>query len=158
MADVTEYLAERADGINEHLRVYLETDGAEGHIYAPEGSGARADATALLLKTVGRKSGRDSIVPLFYDKVGDDFIVIASKAGSDNHPVWYLNLVERPDVRFQVARDKYQGTWRILEGAERETAWNQIAEMFPTYWDYMKLTSRVIPVIALTAVEKIPAL
>jgi len=158
MADVTQYLKDRMDYINEHLRIYLESDGEHGHYVDPPEPGARKDSTALLLQTIGRKSGNKFTVPLFYEKVGDDFIIIASKGGSDKHPVWYLNMLEQAEVRVQAGRDKYRASWRILEGDERQVAWDKIAAMYPTYHEYQKITDRVIPVIALTPVEKVPAL
>lgn len=48
---------------------------------------------ALLLVTVGRKSGEKLIFPLFYGEVGDGFVIIASKGGAPDHPSWYKNLL-----------------------------------------------------------------
>lgn len=46
----------------------------------------------LLLITKGRKSGEPRSVGLTYIKDGDRFVVIASNAGDDRHPAWWLNL------------------------------------------------------------------
>lgn len=160
MAETQQTPEERVNYISEHLRIYLETDGEQGHVLDLTGKepGAGPNTTTLLLQTIGRKSGRVLTVPLIYDKVGEEFVIIASKGGAEQHPAWYLNLVERPEVRFQVGRNKYQGTWRVIEGKERGPVWEQLAEFYPPYHAYQKRTDRIIPVIALKPVEKIDAL
>ena len=59
----------------------------------------------LLLKTIGRKTGQPSIVPLLYGMWRDELVIAASNGGADEHPAWYLNLRERPDVGLQIATD-----------------------------------------------------
>lgn len=158
MADVTEYLAARADFINAHLKMYLESDGAQGHVVDLTQHGAGPAMTHLVLKTIGRRSGRPSLVPLIYDKLGEEFIIVASKGGADVNPAWYLNLGEKPTVDFQVGSQKYRGSWRIIEGIERGPIWEQLANFYPPYREYQLLTTRVIPMIALKPIEAIASL
>ncbi len=42
---------------------------------------------ALLLTTVGAKSGQPSLMPLLYGKVDGGYAIIASKGGADQHPL-----------------------------------------------------------------------
>ena len=46
----------------------------------------------LLLTTTGRKSGLERTKALMYLPYAKDFVVIASNAGADFHPAWWLNL------------------------------------------------------------------
>ena len=62
-------------------------------------------APVLLLTVVGRKTGRRLTVPLTYLKDGERLVVAASRAGFDQHPLWYLNLVASPDVEVQTGAD-----------------------------------------------------
>ena len=62
----------------EHVRRYLETDGAEGHDWQ--------GTTVLILTTTGRRSGEPRSTPLIYGKRGDDHMVVASKGGAEEHP------------------------------------------------------------------------
>src|SRR4051812_38332266 len=59
-------------------------------------------APLLLLTTIGRKSGQPRTTPLIYLADGDDLVVVASKAGMDEHPLWYTNLLANADVEVEV--------------------------------------------------------
>jgi F420H(2)-dependent quinone reductase len=45
--------------------------------------------TVLLLHARGAKTGRPRVTPLLYTPRGEDFVLVASKAGADRHPAWY---------------------------------------------------------------------
>ena len=138
--------------INEHLCIYRETDGAEGHIMDLTAQGAKANTTCMLLKAVGRKSGTDQTVPLIYGKFGDEYILVASKGGADENPAWFYNLTARPEIDFQVGREHLHGTWRIVEGEERAKLWDFMVDVYPIYTSYKSFTDREIPVVALKPV------
>jgi deazaflavin-dependent oxidoreductase (nitroreductase family) len=112
--------------------------------------GQFAGAGLLLLGTIGAKSGAQRTNPLVYLEDGDRLIIIASYAGSPNHPPWYHNLVANPEVTVEVGTDKYQANATVLEETERAQQYAKIAEAMPAFDGYAAKTSRVIPVIALT--------
>src|SRR4051794_12436023 len=58
----------------------------------------RPGAPSLLLTTTGRRTGQPRTTALFYLPDGDRQVLVASYAGDDRHPQWYLNLVAHPDV------------------------------------------------------------
>ncbi len=144
--------------VQDHVSAYMGTGGFVGHFLHLEAYGGVRPNTTLILKTIGRKSGEARFVPLIYDNVGADYVIIGSTSGGPRHPAWYLNLQEDPSVEFQVADKSFRGMWRILGGSEREDAWDRMAAYFPPYADYKTRTTRVIPVIALTPVERTPSL
>ena len=146
----------RGDWVTEHREKYLKSGGVEGHIEDLTAVNGRSFGTHLLLKYTGRKSGKAFITPLCYGDIGGEVAVIASKGGADNHPAWYLNLISRPDVEFQIATQAFSGTWREPEGAEREKVWAFMVDNFPFYADYQGWTDRVIPVVLMKAAEAIP--
>ena len=88
--------------IAEHLRIYRESGGAEGHMWDSSAAGSSGLLPALLLTTGGRRSGEKRTSPLIYGRAGDAFIIIGSKGGADTHPRWYLNLLANPVVELQV--------------------------------------------------------
>src|SRR5437588_3184108 len=51
----------------------------------------------LLLHTRGAKSGEARTTPLLYTPYANGFVVVASKAGAEQHPGWYHNLRAHPD-------------------------------------------------------------
>ena len=77
-----------------HVDRYLETDGEVGHEW-------RGTQT-LLLTTTGRRSGESRTTPLIYGRRGDDYLVVASKGGSDEPPGWFHNIEANPEVQIQV--------------------------------------------------------
>ncbi len=95
----------------EHVRRYLQTDGAEGHEWQ--------GTTVLILTTTGRRSGDQRSTPLIYGKHGDDYVVVASKGGAEEHPAWYLNLSSEPEVTVQVRGDRFKARARTA-AADRE--------------------------------------
>lgn len=70
----------------EHLRIYITTDGAEGHVVDLRPMGGKERTTTLLLKTIGRRSGTSLVNPLIYGQVDGGYVVIASKGGARAHP------------------------------------------------------------------------
>ena len=125
----------------EHVRRYLETDGAEGHDWQ--------GTTVLILTTTGRRSGEARSTPLIYGKHGDDHVVVASKGGAEEHPAWYLNLLERPEVTVQVRGDRFNARARTATAEEKPELWRMMTQRWPPYDEYQHKTSREIPVVVL---------
>ncbi|MCO5969966.1 nitroreductase family deazaflavin-dependent oxidoreductase [Actinoallomurus soli] len=128
----------------EHVRRYVETDGAEGHDWQ--------GTITLLLTTTGRKSGQKRTTPLIYQKNGDDYLVVASKGGADEPPLWYLNLQADPEVTVQVRGDRFTARARTATPEEKPELWRKMAATWPAYDEYQQKTSREIPVVVLERV------
>lgn len=148
--------AVRRDWAAEHRERYLRSGGADGHVEDLTPVGGRPFATHCLLKYTGRKSGKVFITGLTYADIGGEVVICASKGGADHHPNWYLNLVNSPEVEFQIATQAFRGTWREPEGAEREKVWSFFVDCHPFYGTYQASTSRLLPLVMMTAVEAIP--
>jgi deazaflavin-dependent oxidoreductase (nitroreductase family) len=122
-----------------HVRQYLASDGADGHIWN--------GVPTLLLTTTGRKSGKPYTTPLIYGQDGERYFVVGSWAGSDYHPQWYLNLVADPEIEVQVISDKFRARATTATGEEKARLWQIAAKIFPNYDTYQKKTKREIPVV-----------
>jgi deazaflavin-dependent oxidoreductase (nitroreductase family) len=125
----------------DHLERYLRTNGADGHIWH--------GMPTLLLTCTGRSSGEERTLPLLYGRDGDRYLVVASRGGSADHPGWYKNLVANPEVKVQVAGDRFRARARTANHDERPRLWRMMAKMFPNYDIYQSRTSREIPIILL---------
>jgi deazaflavin-dependent oxidoreductase (nitroreductase family) len=125
----------------EHVKRYLETDGAEGHEWR--------GATVLILSTTGRRSGQERSTPLIYGTHGDDYLVVASKGGAEEHPAWYMNLSEHPEVTVQVRGDRFAARARTASADEKPELWGTMVGQWPAYNEYQQKTSREIPVVVL---------
>jgi proline iminopeptidase len=142
------------DWMVEHANRYLASGGTDGHMYnvtVPQRG--EITAPALLLTTIGRKSGDKFIFPLFYGTDGGGYFVIASKGGAPEHPGWYRNILANPDVEVQVATKKMNARARTTEGEERLRLWKKALEFWPPYADYQLKTEREIPVVVLDPVH-----
>lgn len=129
----------------EHVRRYLQTDGAEGHDWQ--------GTTVLILSTTGRRTGEARSTPLIYGQRGEDHVVVASKGGADEHPAWYLNLAEDPEVTVQVRDDRFKARARTATPDEKPELWRMMAERWPPYEEYQRKTARDIPVVVLERQE-----
>ncbi|MFT4027991.1 MAG: nitroreductase/quinone reductase family protein [Novosphingobium sp.] len=158
MSDETQaMLAEgRKDWIAEHREMYLSSGGAQGHIMDITAVGGKSFATHCMIKYVGRKSGKVFITPLCYGDIGGEVVIVASKGGADKNPEWFNNIVAAETVDFQVATEAFRGTWRVPEGEEHDRIYAFMTENFPFYADYQASTERKIPLLMITAVERIP--
>jgi deazaflavin-dependent oxidoreductase (nitroreductase family) len=129
----------------EHVRRYIETDGAVGYIWN--------DVPILLLTTKGRTSGQDRVIPIIFTQVGDAYVIVASRGGSPTHPSWYLNIQDDPHVRVQVKGDRFNATARTAESPERERLWAEANKVWPKYDIYQERTTRQIPVVVLERIK-----
>jgi deazaflavin-dependent oxidoreductase (nitroreductase family) len=130
---------------DEHVRRYRETDGAEGHEW-------QGGSHVLILTTRGRRSGEQRDAPLIYGRHGRDYLVVASKGGSDTPPAWYLNLLDDPHVEVQVLDRRFAATARTATPEEKPELWATMTAEWPAYDDYQASTDREIPVVVLEPV------
>ena len=135
--------------IADHLQRYLDTDGADGHMWDSAPVGGPGPIPTLLLTTTGRRSGKPIVMPLIYGEAGGNYVVVASKGGAPTHPGWYLNLSTHSNVEVQILAKRFQATARTASGAERAELWQQMAAIYPPYNDYQAKTDREIPVVVL---------
>ena len=124
------------------------------HEFCYRASGGRLGANLmgrpmLLLITKGRKTDRERTAPLQYMLDGDDFVVIASNAGSASDPVWYLNLKATSDVKVHAGRNRFRMRAETATGEERERIWNAAVAFYPGYARYAEEVDRTIPVVVL---------
>ena len=107
---------------------------------------------ALVLTTVGAKTGIERSTPVGFFPDGDDrWLIVASAAGAAKNPGWYYNLGAHADrVTVQLAGRSVPVTIEELQGEERAAAWKQIVAASPRFGSYETKTDRVLPIIRLT--------
>jgi len=106
-------------------------------------------APVLLLTTIGRKSGRPRTAPLLYVEDGDELVIVASKGGMSQHPVWFLNLEANPDVEVELGSTRRRMRARRASDEEKAKLWPRLVAMYRDYDDYQARTDRNIPVVIL---------
>ena len=107
----------------------------------------------VLLRTVGRKSGKEHKValPSWRDADGHR-IVVASFAGSKDHPSWFLNLEDtkaNPEVLIKSQEGSFWSVPEILDGDDYDRNWEQLNADRAWYQNYQQKTDRRIPLVRL---------
>ena len=135
-----------SEWVADHIRKYVETKGEEGHIWR--------GVPTLLLTVTGKKSGALRRTALIYGRIGDDYVIVASKGGHPANPLWYENLVANSEVMLQVGAEIFQAKAQTMnEGADRETAWNTMVGIWPDFANYQLKTERKIPLVRLSRIS-----
>ena len=130
--------------MQDHIRRYLSTDGADGHL--------ENGLPCLVMTTLGKKTGEPRQAAMIYGEDNGRFVVIGSKGGSDTPPAWFVNLMATGGGFIQVANQRYCVRASIAEGAEREQLWQKMSAIFPMYLEYQQKTERLLPVVILQPV------
>lgn len=126
------------------------------HLYRLSGGriGRRINGfEVLLLTTRGRRSGEERHAALQMLPHRDGWAVIASHAGEDRHPAWWLNLQAAGEARVQVRSRRARVRAREAEGDERAELWARFVAVDDAYEEYTRRTNRPIPVVVLEPVE-----
>ncbi|MEV6322423.1 nitroreductase/quinone reductase family protein [Nocardia sp. NPDC051787] len=133
-----------------HQWVYENSGGLVGHRLL-------LGNPTLLLRTVGRKSGKQRTSALTYARDGEDYLVTASNGGSPRPPGWLANLKARPECEIQVGRRKLAVRARptLPDDPDYARRWAIVDKVNQgRYSAYQKLTKRPIAVVVLTPAEQ----
>jgi deazaflavin-dependent oxidoreductase (nitroreductase family) len=109
--------------------------------------GTFGKAPVALLTTIGRKTGEPRVSPLLFLRDGERVIFVASRGGSDKHPMWYLDLRANPGVNVQIRDETMHLTARDATEEERTHYWPKLTAMYPSFADYQSWTDRRIPIV-----------
>jgi len=135
--------------IADHVARYLATNGEDGSLFDLRPVGGDREVPTLLLTTQGRRTGQWHTLPLIFEPIGENYVVVGSKGGSPQHPSWYVNLEANPDVLVQIKARKFKARARTAQGPEREQLWADMVHHFPPYAAYQRKTARQIPIVIL---------
>ena len=113
------------------------------------------DMPVLELTTIGRKSGEPRSVMLTSPwQEGDTYVIVASRGGDDQHPAWFLNLRDRPEVKVRLKGKETQPMHaRIADPQERARLWELLTAKHKNYAGYQTKTDREIPVVLLEPIQ-----
>lgn len=131
--------------VADQARTYEESGGTKGTTIQ--------GVPCLLLDYQGRRSGQWRRTVLIYGRDGEDYLIVASKGGADEHPLWFLNLEANPDVRLRVGPERFTARAETLSADDKARVWDSLVELFPQYAEYQTKTDRDIPVVRLTRTD-----
>lgn len=107
-------------------------------------------ADLLFLTTTGRKTGQPRTTPLLYLDDGSRWVVVASNAGADWEPGWWLNLRAGSPAHVDLAGRTTAVRGTEIQGDERELLWNRLNTEVFDYDSYQARVRRRLAVVALT--------
>ncbi|AND17118.1 nitroreductase family deazaflavin-dependent oxidoreductase [Rathayibacter tritici] len=137
-----EYEPSTSEWAREQAELYERTGGAEGNLLRGR--------PIIVLTTVGSTSGKLRKTALMRVEHDGEYVVVASKGGAPEHPVWYGNMLKESHVELQDGPVKKDYTASVLEGELREEWWERAVAAWPDYAEYQTKTERQIPLVLLT--------
>ena len=127
--------------VAEQAALYEESGGTQGTDF--NGS------PCLLLDYRGHRTGEWHRTVLIYGTDGEDYLIVASKGGADEHPQWYRGLHAYPEVHVRVGTERFTAHAETLSREEKTRVWPHLVEVYGPYEEYQRKTSREIPVVRL---------
>ena len=103
----------------------------------------------LFLHTVGRRSGQSRVNGLNYLVEGSNLVVVASNAGAEADPSWWLNLRDHPEAQVEMSGRRRSVTARAATAGEADRLWQRLVAANPGYAAYRAKARRPIPVVIL---------
>jgi len=138
---MSQYVPSPTEWVANQVEVYERTNGAEGTTLRDTG------LPCIIVTNKGNKTGAIRKTPLMRVTDGNNYILVASRGGAPEHPVWYHNLKADPRVEIRDVDVVQRMTVREVDDSnERNRLWDIAVEAFPPYKDYQAKTSRLIPV------------
>ncbi|MCX8251920.1 MAG: nitroreductase family deazaflavin-dependent oxidoreductase [Dehalococcoidia bacterium] len=138
---MSEYIPSPSAWVAEQVELYEGSNGTEGLTLKDTG------LPVIIVTNRGHKTGAVRKTPLMRVADGNNYVLVASKGGAPEHPLWYHNLKADPNVEIRDAANVTPMRARELEdSAERDRLWDLAVEAFPPYRDYKEKTDRMIPV------------
>ena len=100
---------------------------------------ARADLDFCYLTTIGRKTGRERTVEIWFGLEGDCFYLL-SGGGDSAH--WVRNLRAEPQVKVELGRRMYLGTARLVEAPDEDARARRLLAAKYQGWELGKRSAR----------------
>lgn len=136
-----EYIPSPRDWVREQVELYERTNGAEGNTLRDTG------LPVIIVTHIGNKTGAIRKTPLMRVKDGANYVLVGSRGGAPEDPVWVYNLRADPQVELRdLAVVRTMRVREVTDAAERERLWKAAVAAYPPYSEYQTRTTRVIPI------------
>ena len=103
----------------------------------------------MLLRTVGRHSGKPREAILGYYEDGPNLVTLAMNGWGEAEPAWWLNLQARPDAEIVLKDEQRAVRARAAEGEERERLWSAMRDHTDKLDGYAKRRPKGTAVVVL---------
>jgi deazaflavin-dependent oxidoreductase (nitroreductase family) len=99
-------------------------------------AGIAMGVPAVMLTTIGAKSGETRTVAVFGIPHPEGLAIIASNFGGAKHPAWYHNLKANPQATVSIEGDTWHAAARPAAPRERDEIWSKGLELYPGWRKY----------------------
>ena len=138
---MAEYIPSPSDWVREQVELYEGSGGTQGTTLRESG------LPVIIVTNRGNKTGAIRKTPLMRVKDGDSYVLVGSKGGAPENPVWVYNLRADGSVEIRDETEVYAMRVREVQDAdERARLWDLAVAAFPPYEEYQDKTTRKIPV------------
>lgn len=108
--------------------------------------------TLVLLHTIGRRTGTQTVNPLVAAPDGDDYVLCGSMGGAPVDPQWVANLeAGSAPVIMEIGPDTVTADYTVVRPGDEQ--WERLYGIWRDYWpeaaDYETRTERRFPVVRL---------
>lgn len=136
-----EYAPSSIGWVRAQVELYEASGGTKGTTLGNTG------LPVVIVTNTGSKTGAIRKTPLMRVKDGDNYVLIGSKGGAPENPVWVYNIRANPRVEIRDLGDvRPMRVREIRDEGERTRLWALAVAAYPPYDDYQKRTKRKIPV------------
>ena len=136
-----EYVPSPSDWVREQVERYEASNGKEANTLRETG------LPVVIVTNTGNKTGAVRKTPLMRVQDGKNYVLIGSKGGAPENPVWVYNLRANPLVEVRDLENvRSMRVREVADAAERSRLWAIAVQAYPPYEDYQKRTKRTIPV------------
>ena len=137
---MTEYIPSPSNWVRDQVELYEGSGGTEGTTLRDTG------LPVIIVTNRGNRTGAVRKTPLMRVKDGSSYVLVGSKGGAPENPVWVYNLRANADVEIRDHTEVFVMRVREVDDAEeRVRLWDLAVAAFPPYADYQKKTARAIP-------------
>ena len=138
---MAEYIPSTTDWVREQVELYEGSEGTDGTTLRDTG------LPVIIVTNMGNRTGAIRKTPLMRVKDGNSYVLVGSKGGAPQNPVWVYNLRADGNVEVRDETEVYTMRVREVEDAEeRARLWDLSVAAFPPYAEYQDRTTRRIPV------------
>ena len=117
-----------APGSASRFELYESSGGTEGTTLRETGM------PVLIVTNTGKRTGAIRKTPLMRVQDGDNYVLVASKGGAPQHPVWVYNLRADPAVEIRdMTKVQPMRVREVEEGTERSRLWALAVEAYSPY-------------------------
>ena len=136
---MTQYIPSPTRWVAEQVELYESSGGTQGTTLR--------GLPVVIVTNQGSKTSAIRKTPLMRAIDGENYILVASRGGAPEHPLWVYNLRTNPSVEIRDGVNVHKMRVReMTDPEEMQRLWDIAVEAFPPYKDYQEKTKRLIPV------------